>query len=374
MSNHPKNDTQKRILLILSGMSPQVVTGTLYGIMQDTDLGGMPDEIHLLATQAGAQEARAKLLDGPGNFYRFCEDYQIDPEILNRSNIHVITDKDGNPLRDIRSAQDNEDMADFIMNKVRELTSDPDCQLHLSISGGRKTMSFYGGYALTIYGREQDILSHVLVSDGYEFIPDYFYPTPYSKPLGNNGLDAINAQVELTRIPYLRIRDLVPKQVIETRTSFRDALAKAQKSTSAAEVIREDNEQRLFLSGEMVRLPRVQYAVYTWFMDVAEPINKQFLSRGGAEAVEYGRKFITHLATLFPDGDIERTENTFKEDEHGNKGMRLKWLTEKVSEINKSIELELGSKLASKYKVKSKGRARDGAFFLAYRNQNIANP
>lgn len=345
-------------------MSPQVVTGTLYGIMQDTDFGGIPDEIHLIATLAGADEARAKLLDGPGNFHRFCEDYRIDPKILNRSNIHVITDKDGNPLQDIRSAQDNEDMADFIMNKVRELTSDPDCQLHLSISGGRKTMSFYGGYALTIYGREQDILSHVLVSDGFEFIPDYFYPTPYSKPLGNNGLDARNAQVELTRIPYLRIRDLVPKQVIETKTSFRDALSRAQKSTSLVDVSRDDFNQTLLLSGEKVRLPRVQYAVYTWILDYGQPISRELLSRGGNEAVRYSKSFMRHLYSLYPNSDLERTENSFKEDEDGNKGMRLKWLTEKVSEVNKSIELALGRQLASKYKIKSSGRARNGIFHL----------
>lgn len=364
MSIHPTINYNKRILLILSGMSPQVVTGTLYGIIKDSRYGGMPTEIHLIATLAGAQEAQAKLLDGPAHLYKFCQDYQIDSKNLASPGIHVITDRDGNPLRDIRSSQDNEDMADFIMNKVRELTSDPESQLHLSISGGRKTMSFYGGYALTIYGREQDILSHVLVSDGYEFIPDYFYPTPYSKPLGNSGLDAKDACIELTRIPYLRIRDLVPKKVIETKTSFRDALARAQKSTSAAELIRDDNKQTLILSGEKVRLPRVQYAVYTWLADIAEPINKQLLSRGGTEAAEYGDRFIAHLSALFPDSDLERTENAFKKDEHGIKGMRLKWLTEKVSEINKSIELELGAKLANKYKIKSKGRARDGVFFL----------
>ena len=356
--------SQKRILLILSGMSPQVVTGTLYGIMRDSHYGGMPNEVHLIATLAGANEAKSKLLDGPGHFYKFCKDYQIDSSIFDRSNIHVITDSMGNPLQDIRSPQDNEDMADFIMNMVRELTSEPNSQLHMSISGGRKTMSFYGGYALTVYGREQDILSHVLVSDGYEFNPDYFYPTPYPKALANSELDAMHANVELTKIPYLRIRDLIPKHVIDTKTSFRDALAKAQKSTCAAELVREDNNQTLILSGEKVRLPRVQYAVYTWILDSDEPISRQLLSRGGIEAACYSDSFMNHLHALYPNSDLERTENAFKEDEHGNKGMRLKWLTEKVSEINNSIDMTLGLKLASRYKIRSSGRSRDGFFMI----------
>ncbi|MBF4102237.1 hypothetical protein INT80_01850 [Gallibacterium anatis] len=45
--------------------------------------------------------------------------------------------------------------------------------MHVSIAGGRKTMGFFAGYALSLYGRAQDSLSHVLVSAEYEAIQNF---------------------------------------------------------------------------------------------------------------------------------------------------------------------------------------------------------
>ena len=50
--------------------------------------------------------------------------------------------------------------------------------LHVSIAGGRKTMGFYVGYALSLFARDQDRLSHVLVPPSLESRQDFFYPPP----------------------------------------------------------------------------------------------------------------------------------------------------------------------------------------------------
>jgi CRISPR-associated protein (TIGR02584 family) len=76
----------------------------------------------------------------------------------------VIIGPDENPLEDIVTEADNVAVADFITEKVRAVTADPEASLHVSIAGGRKTMGFYLGYALSLFGRPQDRLSHVLVS------------------------------------------------------------------------------------------------------------------------------------------------------------------------------------------------------------------
>ena len=85
---------------------------------------------------------------------------------------------EGRLLSDIRNAADNEAIADAITAVVRELTADADCAVHASIAGGRKTMGFYLGYALSLLGRSQDRLSHVLISSPFESNPEFFYPTP----------------------------------------------------------------------------------------------------------------------------------------------------------------------------------------------------
>ncbi|MBV5299598.1 MAG: TIGR02584 family CRISPR-associated protein, partial [Rhodoferax sp.] len=76
---------------------------------------------------------------------------------------------------DIRSPADNRAAADFITAQVRAITADSGCALHASIAGGRKTMGFYLGYALSLFGRPQDRLSHVLVSEPFESSYDFFY-------------------------------------------------------------------------------------------------------------------------------------------------------------------------------------------------------
>ena len=59
----------------------------------------------------------------------------------------------------------------------QKFTLDDDTQLMVSIAGGRKTMGYYAGYALTLFGRHQDQLSHVLVSEEFEGNRDFFFPT-----------------------------------------------------------------------------------------------------------------------------------------------------------------------------------------------------
>lgn len=42
-------------------------------------------------------------------------------------------------------------------------------------------MGFYAGYALSLYGRKQDRMSHVLVEDKYEQAVNFFYPSANPK-------------------------------------------------------------------------------------------------------------------------------------------------------------------------------------------------
>jgi CRISPR-associated protein (TIGR02584 family) len=62
--------------------------------------------------------------------------------------LHCVLGPDRQPLPDIRTADDNARMADAIANRVRELTSDPACALHVSLAGGRKTMGYYASSAV----------------------------------------------------------------------------------------------------------------------------------------------------------------------------------------------------------------------------------
>lgn len=195
-------------LLAVTGLTPQVVTETLYALHKEG--GIMPSAIHILTTEEGCQRAALTLL-ADGWLEKLCKDYQISPPDFSAEHIHVLPQADGSPLHDIRSQADNQAMADGITEWVRRLTADPNHSLHVSIAGGRKTMGFYAGYAVSLYGRSHDRLSHVLVSADYESHPQFYYPTPYSHVIYTNGnnpkpLDTRQAEVMLADIPFVRLR------------------------------------------------------------------------------------------------------------------------------------------------------------------------
>ncbi len=161
----------------MTGLSPQVVTETLYALAVEAKNKFAPTEIVLLTTQEGRERARLSLLsEDPGWFHRLRRDYGLPAIAFDETSIRVLALADGQALDDIRSVSDNERAADFIAETVRAFTNDPATAVHASIAGGRKTMGFYLGYALSLYGRPQDRLSHVLVSEPFESSWEFSIP------------------------------------------------------------------------------------------------------------------------------------------------------------------------------------------------------
>ena len=229
---------RRRILVAVTGLSPQVVTETLYALALQHRPAFIPTEIHLITTREGAERARLSLLsESPGGFHQLRKDYDLPPIDFDEQRIHVLADAAGNALDDIRTPADNGVAADLITSLVRELTADPESALHVSIAGGRKTMGFFIAYALTLFGRPQDRLSHVLVSPPFESSYQFFYPTPYPKVIevGNRQLaDTATAQVTLAEIPFVSLRHGLPASLLEGQASYNEAVDAAKRSLGPA--------------------------------------------------------------------------------------------------------------------------------------------
>ena len=107
----------RRILVSVTGLSPQVITETLYALVVQKRTPFIPTEIHLLTTREGAERASLALLDPrKGRFHAFCQDYNLEGRVLfGAEQIHVVEDESGKPLRDIRSVDDNR-RADLFTN------------------------------------------------------------------------------------------------------------------------------------------------------------------------------------------------------------------------------------------------------------------
>lgn len=214
----------KHTLLATTGASPQVVTETLYAIHHENQQ--WPDDIYLITTSFGKKKAVEGMI-GEGHLQRLCDELKRPVPTFDDTHVLVTPGADGTEVEDARSLADHEALANFIMTEVRNRTANADTSLHASLAGGRKTMTFYIGYAMSLFGRTQDTLSHVLVSEGYENIPDFWFPTlAESHRLVKNRdqkLDANEAKVTLAPIPFIRHRRNLPQVLLQNHTTVQFA-------------------------------------------------------------------------------------------------------------------------------------------------------
>lgn len=263
------HNATRKILLAVSGMSPQIVTETLYALVTREEQPWIPDEIHLLSTQEGCVRARNELLhESRDMFGKFCREYVPQGHVIkfDDSCLHAFH-RDGEALNDIRDLGDSAVVADAIAAKVWALTQDENTEIHASIAGGRKSMGFLLGYAMSLYGRPQDRLSHVLVNDGFESSNDfYFKPRKSTIIHDRNGkpLDTAHAVISLAQIPILHLRGKLPKAMQKHPVSFAALVTALNASMNEPKIVFNPATQSLECHGVEVEMSPVNYAFYRY--------------------------------------------------------------------------------------------------------------
>ena len=152
----------KEIFIFVAGMTPQIVTETIYALAKQTP-PVYPDEIYIITTSAGKRYIRKTLFEKDILNKLFAE-YDIPAINISENSFIVAGNNTITEFEDIKDSNQNEIMGDLITGFIQEKAGDPSARLHCSIAGGRKTMSFYMGAALQLFGRPWDKLYHVLVS------------------------------------------------------------------------------------------------------------------------------------------------------------------------------------------------------------------
>lgn len=338
---HPAHFS-RRIVLAVCGLTPQIVTETLYALAADATTPFIPTEVHLITTAEGARRAELSLLsDDLGWFHKLREDYNLPPIAFDLQHIHVMRNARGEVMEDIRSPHDNQAAADYITDKVRFFTSDPGCALHVSIAGGRKTMGFYLGYALSLYGRTQDRLSHVLVSAPFESSWDFFYPTPYSRVLqthGNQLADTSMAEVTLADIPFVSLRHGLPEALLQGRASFNATVAAARAAMAPPQLVLDLQRRRVQAGGQTIELPPAELALLAVFARRAAQ-GEPPLSAPGKDVPDlaWAQRYLHEYRTIT--GMLGDTDTTLRALKHGMDGT---YFSARKSKLEKRLKTALG--------------------------------
>jgi CRISPR-associated protein (TIGR02584 family) len=324
-------DYPRRILLAVTGLTPQIVTETLYALAVKGSPAWVPTEIRIITTRQGAEKAQRTLLsDDPGWFCRLCADYRLPGIAFGAKDIRIIGGPDGMPLDDILDERDNAAVADFITEEVRALTADPNASLHVSIAGGRKTMGFYVGYALSLFGREQDRLSHVLVPPVYESRPDFFYPRPGA------------GDVHLGRIPFVRLREGLPHRLLAGRARFSEAVSEAQKALPPVGLHLDPTTQTVTAGGEAIDLKPAELAFY---LMLAQRRKKRLPGAHWSAKQLQAEILESYARVVNPNSaEYERFESA---------GMSKDNFNARKSKINAALLRTLGKRLAEPYLVEA---------------------
>ncbi|KHD25451.1 CRISPR-associated protein [Vibrio caribbeanicus] len=359
----------KNILVAVTGASPQVLTETVYALHKQGS--PMPEEVFVITT-ANSKQTLEKGLFVEGQWQQLFDDYQLPMIRFGSENIWLIEDEYGNALSDAKAESDQSVMADFITRKVAELTSDDNLAIHASIAGGRKTMAFYMGYAMSLYGRDQDILSHVFVDDDFEFVSEFYYPTPYDKYIvGRDKKKVVNskdATVTLAQIPFVRMRRQVDESIFAQmeQHSFSKTVS-AMNGASCNELCVNINSvsKTLEVAGITLHLTGKELAIYMFFL--TKPERKQILDRYFEEDVAHTQHYLELLDTIKADVRLYRSMGLEDEGQWRQEGCEILPMTkdfvrQSLNAFHKALERSLVSDVVRKIKVHSDG-AKSGASY-----------
>lgn len=218
---------RSRIILFAGiGTSPAVLTETVWALAHREN-PVVPDEIVAVTTKLGKNALRSSIMSGEPSVWERLkaalreENIAIDGKLFfDETSIRIIRNEDGNEADDLRSGADNLRAADFMLKELRKYT-DTDSQQNTtvlcSIAGGRKTMSALLLSCMTLLGREQDKVYHVLIPPDYEcgMKPPFYFPQNgivhqlLSRGVPN-GKEVLSAEIsiELFEVPFVRMRGL----------------------------------------------------------------------------------------------------------------------------------------------------------------------
>jgi len=265
------------ILLAVVGTSPAILTETIWALINSEE-PIIPNKIVVLTTTEGKRVLTEQLLDS-GIWDKFIvslkDKHNIDTSTFLRfgssESLHVFPSADGKgDLTDITTAKDNESVANYIIEKLRIYSEDPDIRIIASIAGGRKTMGTLLSLGMTLLGREQDRLCHVLVSSPYEkkLEPSFFYPEQNAihQVSKDEKVKSADAKISLIDIPFVRTKKWKKNNLVKAGTSYMSLVEQFKGGAPLPEVHIDMQKGTIFVNETNISLSSTEFAVLVVFL------------------------------------------------------------------------------------------------------------
>src|SRR5271165_3050245 len=301
------------ILLAVTGMSPAILTETVWALAQENP-PVLPDRIVVLTTTVGKDQIERELFTPQPHFNDQCGWDCLREKLQERghdmkgrlrfdpaSDLHILTRWDESShrnllLSDIRTAADNEAVADRILEFVRSIVASPDTRLIASIAGGRKTMGTLLYVCMTLVGREDDRLTHVLVNEPFDdarLSPRFYFPEQPCAELttpDNKTVRAAEAQIDLANVPFVPLRNLFFRELRRMPGRFSALVAQCsegirKRSGNSVKLVVHRSRREIEVNGIRVKLSPKEQLLILFLADRSRKAQPAFAAyKGEAES------------------------------------------------------------------------------------------
>jgi CRISPR-associated protein (TIGR02584 family) len=262
----------RNILVITVGTTPQIVTETVHALLTRREEPFVPDEIHLVTTTQSAGVCEA--LAGAGGKLRELYALLGHEQRFVMPEVDPVVDDDGKAVADVRTEREAIAFGNTVTRLIAQFDLRSDVKVHVSLAGGRKTMGWYAGAALSIFGRDQDELSHVLVEPAeLEQCADFWWPTARDHWVEHKFLkeqdgtpkrfNARKARIDLALIPFVRLAPILSEAAFPQGKVDYAAVVNTVRESLAAYKVRIVLDDRVLIVGrQRLRLQQRQLAFY----------------------------------------------------------------------------------------------------------------
>lgn len=270
-----ENNGKSVVLVACVGTSPAVLTETVWALAHET-VPVVPEKVVVITTSTGRDRVVSELLAGDDPVWSQMNKALFknpDRIKLGTTDIRVIPDANNNEADDLRSADDNMRAADFMLRVLRQYTEDPDTVVCASIAGGRKTMSALMLSCMSLLGREDDKVYHVLTTpEAMSFRPKFYFPCKGSFEYNEAGktkkITGGKVKIELFEVPFVPIRGWFKEKYKGLPPSYERLVGMIRSETPRAVVFPSleidfdgVGNVRLLPSGRSVRLSAAEFVL-----------------------------------------------------------------------------------------------------------------
>lgn len=377
----------KNILLISSGLSPQVITESLYYFNHSKNPIKI-DEVHVITDSTGSKLIKNNLFTGPGWFHQYLKDYDIDNNAItfNMGNVHILLDQNGIPLKDLVTVEANSAAVSQIFNIVEKLTEDSNNRIIANIAGGRKTMSVILGQAMQFYANQHDLLTHVIIEEKYLRLIDFFYPPPnkIEKIINGKNVNLSKIKIFVNELPFVRLKPVLGNLLTHIKgKNLYDLVSIAQKHLSELFKpisIKFRNDSKIDINQHTIVLQKKDLAVYRSFISLIENGYREnekdvgFISADNIIETFFLETYLEHYTSYYPKNNIyvkkehERINNKKDRQEFFTSA----WFRQTRSKINTALKKQLPPHLYAVCRCISSGKYGDTSYGIALKiNQLI---